>query len=124
MAFSPVRFSPNDEAMKKIEAIISPIKVEAVKNALLEIGVSGLTVTEALGFGCQKSRNNRGSDYIVDYHAKAKIEVVFDDALLPRAVEAIIQSTRTGEIGDGKIFVSTVGEVVGIRTKPRGQDAV
>jgi len=111
--------------MKKIEAIIRPIKLEAVKNALLEIGVSGLTVTEALGFGCQKSRNNRGSDYIVDYHAKAKIEVVvFDDALLPRVVEAIIQSTRTGEIGDGKIFVSTVGEVVGIRTKPRGQDAV
>ena len=110
--------------MKKIEAIISPIKVEAVKNALLEIGVSGLTVTEALGFGRQKSRNNRGSDYIVDYHAKAKIEVVFDDALLPRAVEAIIQSTRTGEIGDGKIFVSTVGEVVGIRTTARSQNAV
>jgi nitrogen regulatory protein P-II 1 len=112
--------------MKKIEAIIKPFKLDAVKSALNEIGVTGLTVTEAKGFGRQNGHHElyRGADYVVDFVPKIKIEVVVDDALLPKAVEAIIQSARTGKIGDGKIFVSNIEETVRIRTKERGPDAV
>src|ERR1700687_5523519 len=100
--------------MKKIEAIIKPFKLDAVKGALDEIGVTGLTVTEAKGFGRQHGHHElyRGPDYVVDFVPKMKIEVIFDDALLPKAVEAIIQSARTGKIGDGKIFVSNIEETV------------
>jgi nitrogen regulatory protein P-II 1 len=114
------------EAMKKIEAIIKPFKLDEVKDALHEIGIKGLTVTEAKGFGRQKGHTElyRGAEYVVDFLPKVKVEVVLDDALVERAVEAIQQAAQTGRIGDGKIFVSTVDEVVRIRTGEHGSDAV
>ena len=112
--------------MKKVEAIIKPFKLDEVKQALSEVGVAGLTATEVKGFGRQKGHTElyRGAEYVVDFLPKVKIEVVCDDAVLERAVEAIINSARTGRIGDGKIFVSTVEDVIRIRTGERGQDAV
>jgi len=112
--------------MKKIEAIIKPFKLDAVKSALHEVGVSGLTVIEARGFGLQRGHGEiyRGTEYTVEFLPKVKIEVVVEDTLLPRAVEAIIQSARTGKIGDGKIFVSNIEEAIRIRTGERGPDAV
>ena len=112
--------------MKKIEAIIKPFKLEDVKEALAEIGVEGMTVTEVKGFGRQKGHTEiyRGSEYTVDFLPKVKIEVICDDALAERAVEAIINAARTGRIGDGKIFISTIDEVIRIRTGERGEDAV
>ncbi len=112
--------------MKKIEAIIKPFKLDEVKDALHEIGIKGLTVTEAKGFGRQKGHTElyRGAEYVVDFLPKVKVEVVLDDALVERAVEAIQQAAQTGRIGDGKIFVSTVDEVVRIRTGEHGTDAV
>jgi nitrogen regulatory protein P-II 1 len=114
------------EAMKKIEAIIKPFKLDEVKEALHEIGIKGLTVTEAKGFGRQKGHTElyRGAEYVVDFLPKVKVEVVLDDALVERAVEAIQQAAQTGRIGDGKIFVSTVDEVVRIRTGEHGSDAI
>ena len=112
--------------MKKIEAIIKPFKLDEVKNALHEIGVSGMTVSEVRGFGRQKGHTEvyRGAEYVIDFLPKVKIEVVLDDALMPRAVEAIQQAAKTDKIGDGKIFVFPVEEALRIRTGERGRDAV
>ena len=112
--------------MKKIEAIIKPFKLDEVKNALHEIGVSGMTVSEVRGFGRQKGHTEvyRGAEYVIDFLPKVKIEVVLDDALAPRAVEAIQQAAKTDKIGDGKIFVFSVEEALRIRTGERGRDAV
>ena len=112
--------------MKKIEAIIKPFKLDEVKNALHEIGVTGMTVSEVRGFGRQKGHTEvyRGAEYVIDFLPKVKIEVVLDDALMPRAVEAIQQAAKTDKIGDGKIFVIPIEEAVRIRTGERGPDAV
>ena len=112
--------------MKKIEAIIKPFKLDEVKDALHEIGLRGITVTEAKGFGRQKGHTElyRGAEYVVDFLPKVKIEVVCEDSVVERAVEAITDAARTGRIGDGKIFVSTLDEVIRIRTGERGEDAV
>jgi nitrogen regulatory protein P-II 1 len=112
--------------MKKIEAIIKPFKLDEVKEALHEIGLQGLTVTEAKGFGRQKGHTElyRGAEYVVDFLPKVKIELVIDDALVERAVEAILQAAHTGRIGDGKIFIYTVEDAIRIRTSERGNDAI
>ncbi|MEX1148206.1 MAG: P-II family nitrogen regulator [Sphingomonadales bacterium] len=112
--------------MKKIEAIIKPFKLDEVKEALHEVGLTGITVTEAKGFGRQKGHTElyRGAEYVVDFLPKVKIEVVLPETLVERAVEAIKQAAHTGRIGDGKIFVSTVDEVIRIRTGETGEDAV
>src|ERR1700730_13517421 len=112
--------------MKKIEAIIKPFKLDEVKEALQEAGIQGITVLEAKGFGRQKGHTElyRGAEYVVDFLPKGKMGVVCAAAVLERAVEAIINSARTGRIGDGKIFVSTVEDVIRIRTGERGEDAV
>ena len=112
--------------MKQITAIIKPFKLEEVREALGEVGVSGLTVTEVKGFGRQKGHTElyRGAEYVVDFLPKVKIEVVCPDDLAERAIEAITAAARTGRIGDGKIFVSDVLEVVRIRTGERGDEAV
>ena len=112
--------------MKKIEAVIKPFKLDEVKDALHEVGLQGITVVEAKGFGRQKGHTElyRGAEYVVDFLPKVKIEVVCDDDMVERAVEAIMTAARTGRIGDGKIFVSSVEEVVRIRTGERGQDAI
>lgn len=112
--------------MKKIEAIIKPFKLDDVKDALHDVGVSGLTVLEAKGFGRQKGHTElyRGAEYVVDFLPKVKIEVVLDDHILDQAVEAIQQAANTGRIGDGKIFVTNIEEVIRIRTGERGSDAI
>jgi nitrogen regulatory protein P-II 1 len=112
--------------MKKIEAIIKPFKLDEVKDALHEIGQQGITVTEAKGFGRQKghSESYRGAEYVVDFLPKVKIEVVLEDSLLERAVEAIIAAARTGRIGDGKIFISNIEEAIRIRTGEKGDTAI
>ncbi len=112
--------------MKKIEAIIKPFKLDEVKEALHEIGLQGMTVTETKGFGRQKGHTElyRGAEYVVDFLPKVKIEIVLDDSMLDRAIEAITTAARTGRIGDGKIFISTVDEVIRIRTGEKGSDAV
>ena len=112
--------------MKKIEAIIKPFKLDEVKDALHEVGIKGITVTEAKGFGRQKGHTElyRGAEYVVDFLPKVKVEVVLDENLVERAVEAIQQAAQTGRIGDGKIFVSTVDEAIRIRTGERGAEAV
>ncbi len=112
--------------MRKIEAVIKPFKLDEVKEALHEIGVQGLTVTEAKGFGRQKGHTElyRGAEYVVDFLPKVKIEVVTEDSLVERAVEAIQSAAQTGRIGDGKIFVAPIEEVIRIRTGERGADAI
>ena len=112
--------------MKKIEAIIKPFKLDEVKEALADVGVLGLTVTEVKGFGRQKGHTElyRGAEYVVDFLPKVKIEVVLSDELVAKALEAIERSAKTGRIGDGKIFVSTIDEVVRIRTGERGEPAL
>jgi nitrogen regulatory protein P-II 1 len=112
--------------MKKIEAIIKPFKLDEVKSALHDVGVTGLTVAEVRGFGRQKGHTEvyRGAEYVVDFLPKVLIEVIVDDALATRAVEAIMRAARTDKIGDGKIFVSTIEEAIRIRTGERGADAV
>ncbi len=112
--------------MKKIEAIIKPFKLDEVKEALQEIGLQGITVLEARGFGRQKGHTElyRGAEYVVDFLPKIKIEVVVDDSLVERTVETIIAAAKTGRIGDGKIFVIPVEEVIRIRTGEKGADAV
>src|SRR5437867_5244054 len=112
--------------MKKIEAIIKPFKLDEVKTALHEVGVTGMTVSEVRGFGRQKGHTEvyRGAEYVIDFLPKVKVEVVLDDALAARAVEAIQQAARTDKIGDGKIFVTPIEEAVRIRTGERGRDAV
>ena len=112
--------------MKKIEAIIKPFKMEDVKEALAEIGIEGMTVSEVKGFGRQKGHTEiyRGSEYTVDFLPKVKIEIVLTDELASRAVDVITQAAKTGKIGDGKVFVSEVEEAVRIRTDERGAEAV
>jgi nitrogen regulatory protein P-II 1 len=112
--------------MKKIEAVIKPFKLDEVKEALHEVGLQGITVVEAKGFGRQKGHTElyRGAEYVVDFLPKVKIDVVCGDELVERAVEAIVNAARTGRIGDGKIFVSDVLEVVRIRTGERGEQAL
>ncbi|MCX8090267.1 MAG: P-II family nitrogen regulator [Verrucomicrobiae bacterium] len=112
--------------MKKIEAIIKPFKLEEVKDALAEIGIEGMTVSEVKGFGRQKGHTEiyRGSEYTVDFLPKIKIEIVLPDARTDAAVAAIIKSARTGKIGDGKVFVSTIEQAVRIRTEERNEQAI
>jgi nitrogen regulatory protein P-II 1 len=112
--------------MKKIEAIIKPFKLEEVKEALAEIGVEGMTVVEAKGFGRQKGHTEvyRGSEYTVDFLPKIKIEIVVADAQAAPAVGAIIKAAKTGKIGDGKVFVSNVEQAIRIRTEEKGEAAV
>ncbi|MFN3486387.1 MAG: P-II family nitrogen regulator [Planctomycetota bacterium] len=112
--------------MKKIEAIIKPFKLDEVKNALSKIGVQGLTVTEVRGFGRQKGHKEqyRGAEYTIDFVPKVKVEVVVADSAVAGVVDAITRAARTGEIGDGKIFVSTLDEAIRIRTGERGEAAV
>jgi nitrogen regulatory protein P-II 1 len=112
--------------MKKIEAIIKPFKLDEVKEALQEIGLQGITVLEARGFGRQKGHTElyRGAEYVVDFLPKVKIEVVVADDLVEKTVEAIISAARTGRIGDGKIFVLPLEDAIRIRTGERGEDAV
>ncbi|MEJ7927632.1 P-II family nitrogen regulator [Sphingobium sp. AN641] len=112
--------------MKKIEAIIKPFKLDEVKEALHEVGVSGITVTEAKGFGRQKGHTElyRGAEYVVDFLPKVKLEVVVDDAMADRVVEAISAAAQTGRIGDGKIFVSTIERALRIRTGEQDSDAI
>ncbi len=112
--------------MKKIEAIIKPFKMEDVKEALAEIGIEGMTVTEVKGFGRQKGHTEiyRGSEYTVDFLPKVKLEIVLSDDRIDRAVDAIVKSARTGKIGDGKVFVLPVEEAIRIRTEERGESAV
>ena len=114
------------QLMKKVEAIIKPFKLDEVKEALHEIGVSGITVTEAKGFGRQKGHTElyRGAEYIVDFLPKVRLEVVVDDGQVDRVVEAIATAARTGRIGDGKIFVSTIERAVRIRTGETDLDAI
>jgi nitrogen regulatory protein P-II 1 len=112
--------------MKKIEAIIKPFKLDEVKEALQEVGVQGITVIEAKGFGRQKGHTElyRGAEYIVDFLPKVKLELVVTDALLPKAIDAIKGAAQTGRIGDGKIFVTTIEQVIRIRTGETGAEAI
>lgn len=112
--------------MKKIEAVIKPFKLDEVREALSEIGVNGLTVTEVKGFGRQKGHTElyRGAEYVVDFLPKIKVELVVADSLAESAIDAIVRAARTGKIGDGKIFVSTVEQVIRIRTGETGEAAV
>jgi nitrogen regulatory protein P-II 1 len=112
--------------MKKVEAIIKPFKLDDVKEALHELGIKGLTVTEARGFGRQKGHTElyRGAEYVVDFLPKVKIEVVVEGMLVDRAVEAIQRSAHTGRIGDGKIFIAAIDQVIRIRTGETGAQAI
>ena len=112
--------------MKKVEAIIKPFKLDQVREALSELGVTGLTVTEVKGFGRQKGHTElyRGAEYVVDFLPKVKVELIIADADVERAIEAIVKAARTGKIGDGKIFVTSIGEVVRIRTGESGEAAI
>lgn len=112
--------------MKKIEAVVKPFKLEDVKSALNALGVAGMTVAEVKGFGRQKGHTEiyRGSEYVVDFLPKIKIEVVLADSLVNSAVEAIVKAAKTGKIGDGKIFVSPIQDVIRIRTGETGEQAV
>ena len=112
--------------MKKVEAIIKPFKLEEVKDALGEIGIEGMTVTEVKGFGRQKGHTEiyRGSEYTVDFLPKIKLELVLADKTVDAAVAAIVKAAKTGKIGDGKVFVSTVEEAIRIRTEEKGDQAV
>jgi len=112
--------------MKKIEAIIKPFKLDDVRNAINEVDIQGMTVTEVKGFGRQRGHTElyRGAEYTVDFLPKIKIEVVIDEEQLPRAIDAIKNAAYTGKIGDGKIFISTIDETVRIRTGEKGKDAL
>jgi nitrogen regulatory protein P-II 1 len=112
--------------MKKIVAIIKPFKLDEVREALSSLGVSGLTVTEVKGFGRQKGHTElyRGAEYVVDFLPKVKVELVVADSMVDNALESIVKAARTGKIGDGKIFVSSVDQVVRIRTGETGEDAI
>jgi nitrogen regulatory protein P-II 1 len=115
-----------DNSMKKVEAVIKPFKLDEVKEALQDIGVQGITVTEAKGFGRQKGHTElyRGAEYVVDFLPKVKLEIIISDDLVEKAVEAIQKAAQTGRIGDGKIFISTVDDIIRIRTGETGSDAI
>ena len=125
LAFLPL-VSQSWTAMKKIEAIIKPFKMEDVKEALTEIGVEGMTVSEVKGFGRQKGHTEiyRGSEYTVDFLPKVKFEIVVPDDRVRKAVEVIVEAARTGKIGDGKVFVVAIEEAIRIRTEERGEAAI
>src|SRR5438046_6900557 len=112
--------------MKKIEAVVKPFKLDEVREALAEVGVTGLTVSEVRGFGRQKGHTElyRGSEYVVEFLPKIKIEIVVEDAKASQVVEAIVSSARTGRIGDGKVFVANIEEALRIRTGEHGSDAI
>ncbi len=112
--------------MKKIDAVVKPFKLDEVREALSDIGVSGLTVTEVKGFGRQKGHTElyRGAEYVVDFLPKVKIEIVVADNVVEQVIEAIVKAARTGKIGDGKIFVTTVDQVVRIRTGETDESAI
>ncbi|MFQ5466228.1 MAG: P-II family nitrogen regulator [Thermodesulfobacteriota bacterium] len=112
--------------MKKIEAIIKPFKLDEVKEALNELGIKGITVSEVKGFGRQKGHTElyRGTEYVVDFLPKIKMEIVVKEEMLARVVETVVETAKTGKIGDGKVFVTPVDEVVRIRTGERGEDAI
>ena len=112
--------------MKKIEAIVKPFKLDEVREALSEVGVSGLTVTEVKGFGRQKGHTElyRGAEYVVDFLPKVKVEVIVGDGIVEQAIEAIVKAARTGKIGDGKVWVTPVETLVRVRTGERGNDAL
>jgi len=112
--------------MKKIEAIVKPFKLEEVKDALSGVGIEGMTVTEVKGFGRQKGHTEiyRGSEYTVDFLPKLKLEIVTSDSSVDAAVEAIVKAAKTGKIGDGKVFVSTIEDAIRIRTEEKGEHAV
>ncbi|AXH10765.1 transcriptional regulator [Malaciobacter halophilus] len=112
--------------MKKIEAIIKPFKLDDVKEALVDIGITGMTVSDVKGYGRQQGHSElyRGAEYIVDFLAKVKVEVVVNDENVDETIKAIIEAAKTGKIGDGKIFVTPLDEVVRIRTEQRGSEAV
>lgn len=112
--------------MKKVEAIIKPFKLDDVKEALKDIGVQGLTVTEVKGFGRQKGHTElyRGAEYVIDFLPKIKLEIIVVDDVVPKVIEVIMDSARTGKIGDGKIFILPMEEVIRIRTGERGIDAI
>lgn len=112
--------------MKKIEAIIKPFKLDDVKEKLTEIGITGITISEVKGFGRQKGHTElyRGAEYVIDFIPKIKIELILPDSLVDGAVEAIIDSAKTGRIGDGKIFISSIDEVIRIRTGETGESAL
>ncbi len=112
--------------MKKIEAIIKPFKLDEVKNTLTKIGVQGMTVTEVKGFGRQKGHTEsyRGTEYAIDFLPKSKIEIIIPDELVTPVIETIERAAKTGKIGDGKIFLSQVEEIIRIRTGERGRDAI
>jgi nitrogen regulatory protein P-II 1 len=120
------RSAGEGNAMRKIEAIIKPFKLDEVKEALQEVGLQGITVTEAKGFGRQKGHTElyRGAEYVVDFLPKVKIEIVLGDDMVEKAVEAIRRAAQTGRIGDGKIFVSKIEEAIRIRTGESGLDAI
>jgi len=112
--------------MKQITAVIKPFKLDEVREALADVGVNGLTVTEVKGFGRQKGHTElyRGAEYVVDFLPKVKVEVIIGDALVERAIESLVRAARTGKIGDGKIFVTDVAQVIRIRTGESGEEAV
>ncbi len=112
--------------MKKVEAIIKPFKLDEVKEALNEVGIQGITVSEVKGFGRQKGHTElyRGAEYVVDFIPKIKMEIIVNDEIVGKVVETIEQAAKTGRIGDGKIFVTSVDEVIRIRTGERGEDAI
>lgn len=112
--------------MKKIEAIVKPFKLDEVKNALTKIGVQGMTITEVKGFGRQRGHTEvyRGAEYTIDFIPKIKIDLIVSDELVSQVIETIERAARTGKIGDGKIFLSSVEEVIRIRTGERGKDAI
>ncbi len=112
--------------MKKIEAVIKPFKLDEVKNALTKIGVHGMTMTEVVGFGRQKGHTEtyRGTEYKTDFLPKSKIEIIVSDELASQVIETIAKAAKTGKIGDGKIFLSSIEEVIRIRTGERGREAI
>ena len=112
--------------MKKVEAIIKPFKLDEVKEALNEIGIQGITISEVKGFGRQKGHTElyRGAEYVVDFIPKIKLEIIVSDSILPQVIEAIEKSAKTGRIGDGKIFIIPLEEAVRIRTGEKGADAI
>jgi len=112
--------------MKKIEAVIKPFKLEDVKDALAEIGITGMTVSEVKGYGRQKGHSElyRGAEYVVDFLPKIKMEMVVDDDMLDTVVNTVVEAARTGKIGDGKIFVSDINQIIRIRTGETGSDAI
>src|SRR3954447_18443446 len=126
LGISGLLFPTREAGVKKIEAIIKPFKLDDVKDALHEVGVSGLTVVEVKGFGRQKGHTElyRGAEYVIDFLPKVKVEVVVEDSLVNNVIEAIENAARTGRIGDGKIFVIDVEQAILIRTGDRGADAI